>query len=444
MFSFPLRDLKTRITEPGVLMYNAFSNSLAAIEQSKFDAYMDFCEHGTPITDETLVEQLKLGGFLVEDDFNEMNALKLRMLSSRFQNSHFGLTIAPTSDCNFRCVYCYEKDRLRPSYMSKQVMDGVVKLLESQVDSIRSFSVTWYGGEPLLAFDVIEKLSKKFMRICKKNKIQYSAGIITNGSLLTREKVEKLNQYNVNFYQITLDGTRENHNRSRPTKEGGETYDVILNNLEQCIDILPTVSLRVNVDKNSIHAAGEIRDTLKQRGLDHKVHPYLGKITNDNNDPEMALSCFTTREFALSELNYFMQYEDENTSWADRYPMIKGNFCGADSACGFVVDSDGCLYKCWNDIGDKKKAVGNILEEKMYGFSIYNDYLLHDPTTDPICSKCRILPVCMGGCPYHRLAGRQDERCSQYKFALENYLRFAASRIIKNREDEAKPADEAC
>lgn len=433
MFSFPLRDLKVNLDEPGVLIYNSFSNSLAAIEQSKFDMFNEFCKFGTPINDQMLVDQLTMGGFLVDDDYNEINALRLRMLRTRFQSSHFGLTIAPTSDCNFRCVYCYEKDRLRPSYMSSDVMDGVVKLLEDRVNHIRSFSVTWYGGEPLLAIDVIEKLSKRFLRICKKNRIHYSAGIITNGSLLTPEIVEKLNKYQVRFYQITIDGARENHNRTRPTKDGSGTYDLILSNIENSIELLPTVSLRVNVDKVSIQAAGEILKTLKQRGLDQKVHPYLGKITNDNNDPEIDSVCFSTRDFATSELKYFMESTPDSAIWIERYPTLKGNFCGADCASGYVVDSDGFLYMCWNDIGNKNKAIGNILDGKMQGFSVYDSYLLHDPTSDPICSKCKTLPICMGGCPYYRMAGRKDEQCSQYKYALDEYLYCAAERILRER-----------
>lgn len=435
-FTFPLGDLKTGLTQPGVLLYNAFTSSLAAIEEDKYQTYIDFCKDGTPIKDNTLVEQLKLGGFLVEDGYDEKQELKLRILRSRFQTSSFGLTIAPTSDCNFRCVYCYEKDQLRPSYMSDEVMEKVVDLLRARAGAIKTFSVTWYGGEPLLALNVIEKLSEQFINICDENDVQYSAGIVTNGSLLKRATVEKLNALKVNFYQITVDGTRENHNRTRPFKGGGATYDIILDNIEECYDLLPTVSLRVNVDKSSISAAEDIRSTLRARGIDGKVKPYLGKITNDNNDPALSSVCFTGQEFTSSLLDFWEADENKDELWLGKYPTVKGNYCGADSQSSFVVDSDGLLYKCWSDIGKTGCAVGCILTGGQLNHEVTYRYMAFDPTEDPDCSECKYLPLCAGGCPYQRNAGHREECCTTYKYALEHFLRNAASAAVSLKSEQ--------
>lgn len=426
-FSFPLEGLKTGLSGTGVLLYNAFTSSLAAMGQDEYRAYMDFCSEGVPIEDNKLIEQLRLGGFLIDDGYDEKQELRLRLLGGRFQSSSLGLTIAPTSDCNFRCVYCYEKDRLRPSYMSEEVMAGVVDLLRKRAGDIKELSVAWYGGEPLLAFGVIEKLSAQFLAICEENHIRYNAGIITNGSLLTRERVEKLNALKVGFYQITVDGTRENHNRTRPFKGGGATYDLILDNIGKCYDLLPAVSLRVNVDKSSISAAEEIRSTLKARGLDGKVRPYLGKITNDGNDPALSSVCFTGQEFARSLLSFLESGENGDDVWLSKFPAAKGNFCGADSLSSWVIDSDGMLYKCWNDIGKKNMAVGSLLTGEYMNPGAAYSYMTFDPTEDPVCSKCRFLPLCMGGCPNFRLKGNSGECCTTYKYELERFLCNAAS-----------------
>ena len=433
-FSFPMGNLQTNIKEPGVLIYNAFTNALAAIETSKYQAYSDFCAKGTEIADQQLIADLKKGGFLIDDDFDEIAKLRHRLLSRRYQSSHFALTIAPTSDCNFRCIYCYEKDRLRPSYMNQEVVDHVISWLKTRVQEIKTFSVTWYGGEPLLAVDTIDKLSTEFQSICKENHIQYFAGIITNGSLLTREIVKRLNELDVNFYQITVDGSKATHNQRRPLKGGGETYDLILKKIEECYDLLPTVSLRINVDKDNVSAADDIRKILHERNLHEKVVPYLGKITNDNNDPELSRVCLSTKEFTEHALLFAESVETKNGATTSTYPVLKGSFCGADSINSYVVDSDGLVYKCWNDIGNPDKAIWNILTDEEINYCMQNAYLSHDPTSDPDCSKCKLLPICMGGCPHQRLDGVKEERCSQYKYALNKFIMKAAEQIVANRE----------
>ena len=71
------------------------------------------------------MEDLYKGGFIVDNDFDELKELELRLLHGRFSSNSLGLTLAPTSDCNFRCIYCYEKDVIKPTYMTEEVQDGV-------------------------------------------------------------------------------------------------------------------------------------------------------------------------------------------------------------------------------------------------------------------------------------------------------------------------------
>ena len=70
----------------------------------------------------------------------------------------------------------------------------------------KSWLLHWYGGEPLLAISPIERLTKKFKKICKRFNIEYSASIITNGYLLTEDVCNKLLDLDITDAQITLDG----------------------------------------------------------------------------------------------------------------------------------------------------------------------------------------------------------------------------------------------
>ena len=103
-----------------------------------------------------------------------------------------GLTICPTMNCNFDCPYCFEQHR--PGRMSPEVQDDVVALARRMMKSsgAKHLSVNWFGGEPLLAPDVIEALSERLMALAEEMGAGYSAGIITNGFLLSQKNIDLL------------------------------------------------------------------------------------------------------------------------------------------------------------------------------------------------------------------------------------------------------------
>lgn len=427
---FPLESDKLKIDD-SVLIFNAMTTALAVIETENFKKFNNFKKYGTPIDDYDLEHQLREGGFLLADNYDELAELRIRNSKGRYRNNALNITIAPTSDCNFRCTYCYEKNVIRSSYITNEVMEGLKRMVDDWIPHIKNFSVTWYGGEPLLCVNEIHSLSQYFIQECDSHNVEYSAGIVTNGYLLSRKTVEILNQAKVTFYQVTLDGSKENHNKRRPLANGDETYDVILNNLLELADILPNISIRVNVDKDNYQAADDIYDLIVKNGLQDKYETYLGRILNDTNDPHLELVCFNSAEFALSDLKYTKNHNDEK--YMSKYPHLIGNYCGADSICSFVIDSDGMLYKCWNEVGQPKFAIGSILNNKFEGnLELQNNYLQFDPTNDVKCSNCNILPICMGGCPYQRI--NRSTSCSVYKTNLDNYITYIANNKLRDRE----------
>ena len=202
------------------MFYNSRTNALAIIEKDKYAEYKAFCSDGKEITDEKLMQDLTFGGFLIDSETEELDLLRYALHQSRFGASHLGLTIAPTSDCNFRCIYCYEKDSLRLSTMSEEVQQGVIDYVKRVAPTIADLYISWYGGEPLLALDIIERLTHDICEICEEHKISYNAGIVTNGYLLTPKTAKKLGELHVSHIQVTLDGSREQHDKRRPLKGG--------------------------------------------------------------------------------------------------------------------------------------------------------------------------------------------------------------------------------
>lgn len=418
--------------EQQMIAYNARTNALALIDNDNYKKYINFIKYNTKINDENLLQELKRGQFIIDDEICELDLVRYSILNSRYSESYLGMTIAPTLNCNFKCVYCYEKDSLKNTPMCSEVQEKIIELIHSYVGEINSLHITWYGGEPLLELDTILRLSKIVMKICEQNQIVYTSNIITNGYNLDKNTALILKECNINKLQITIDGPQEIHDVRRPLISGQGTFNRILKNLTEITEIIKEITIRINIDNENILRINETFQSFDEYGLRNKIGLYLGQVVSMNN-------CYrnsTCTENALfSKLNYMFEKSLIENGYKknliSKYPNRKSNFCGADYKNNLVIDPEGYIYKCWADIGIVKYAVGNILDKNFKGnYARYLSYMIYDPTLDETCKDCSYLPICMGGCPKKRL--ENNMRCTEYKYALEPYLREIATTLDIN------------
>lgn len=369
-------------------------------------------------------ETLVGGGFLIDDDRDELAELEHRNRSARFGNrDHLGLTIAPTLTCNFRCVYCYEthpRQRMSPSKM-----DELLRWVEGETAPGKDLSVTWFGGEPLLALKEIRYLSRGFLANAERLGRSYSASIVTNGYLLSRDVAQELRDLRVSEAQVTLDGPRQCHDLRRPLANRSGTFDIILENLRSCHDLLH-VSLRINVDKQNADSVGVLLDELEQAGLKGRVYPYFGHVfpyTDVCADIEG--NCLRREEFSLLEARLRLELLRRGFAGV-AYPRLKGGFCAADTVHCQVIGPNGDLGKCWNDICDAGACIGRIGSDERTPRMEANlqRWMLWDPFTKAECRECNILPICMGGCPYlaFRKGLTRSGECVDWKYNLKEMI----------------------
>ncbi len=223
-FIFPGEDGKS-------ILYNSRTGAMAELDKEHTEQLEKMSETELEEKNPDFANALLENGFVVEDGVSELDMIRYDMLRTRFGNRSLVLTITPTLNCNFGCQYCYEKDVVQNQYMSEETQNAIIQYIETNAFAEGDLHINWYGGEPLLALDIIDKLSKRILQICNKKKIKYDAEIITNGYLLTENVVEKLLESEVWKIQITLDGNKETHNQRRPLLNGKGTYDVIWENI---------------------------------------------------------------------------------------------------------------------------------------------------------------------------------------------------------------------
>lgn len=425
-------------TADGFLAFNARTDALACLSEYEVNKLRKII-HKEEQEDIKLIDELKLGGFLVEDHVNELDIIRHDMYTARFASNQLTLTIAPTMDCNFRCPYCYEKDVLQLKSMSDEVADKIVDYVRNRSKGLTHFHASWYGGEPLLEYNRILELSKKFIKICEENDVEYSSSMVTNGYLLTKERLIQLIESKVYMIQITLDGIKSSHDSRRYLKNHGATFDKIISNLYSYENIFKEykefqpIAVRMNVDRSNKKEAFELLEILSKKPLGSYVVPYIaGVYISSDVNYEKTL---TNSEYSVmrSEFNDKCKTLGFDVNYLADYPQRINSSCCCDRLDTAVIDAEGNLYKCWEEIGDSNACVGQIGMEETYNLpNSYYNYLLFDPTISAKCKNCRILPVCMGGgCPIRR---DRDKRVDCRYFIDEFQKRIRRSALAFGKE----------
>ncbi len=424
-------NLEIPISDDQVLIYNSMNNGLNVMSKEEYEVFNNLNLYIKEIENYSFLKELKHDGFIVPADTDENMILRYKLFANRYGNSKLALTIAPTLNCNFDCVYCYEQNERVKSTMDSDTIDSIIKLVESKSKNIDTLLVCWYGGEPLLEVDVIKELSNAFIDICKNNNIEYIAHMVTNGYLLKKETAYLLNDLKVSSYQVTIDGEKNSHDSRRMLHNGRGTYDVILRNLKDISTIVPRVSIRVNIDKQNEDDLMLVKNQISEIDTMNVFNVYPGKVENTNNAYNDN-ACFSDNEFAnMRQSNIKI---DSKEMAMKEYPEIRSTYCGADNTSSFVINYNGDLYKCWVDIGDKEKSIGNIqqIEQNTHN-SIFFDYLMFDSTSDNKCKDCEILPICMGGCPNERVS-KKEPQCITEKYYLTDKLKAIGEFLLSEIE----------
>ncbi len=406
--------------EDGVLIYNTNSGGILKLN-SEYKKKYDLFSKKQVIEDTELKHALIHGKMIIsQTNGNETEQLFLENKIARFSGNMIGLTIAPTTACNFKCPYCYEKGKEYVT-MDEEIIKKVKKYIQNLKDQYKYIHITWYGGEPLLAFDIIKELMEEVYKNFDREFV--SASAVSNGYLLSETIAFEMKTLNINRIQITIDGPPDIHNARRQLPSGKDTFFVILNNLKKALDIYPDlhISVRINVDKTNISRIDEIEQYLKEFNLFDKLSTYIAPVTNINGTCSDG-NCFTVKEFAFEEINFMRKNYGSDLALIS-VPQKSIGMCGAVSLNSWLIDARGDFYKCWDDIGNQSEKVGNIFQEDFKINEKLLKWLSYSIEDDEECVQCPYLPICMGGCPNYRIKNK-GKNCHPIKENANQIVRL--------------------
>lgn len=402
------------VNDDGILIYNTLSSGVLSLNKEYYSEYEKLKKYGE--CREDLFNELCKGGILVNEDLNESSMLNILSKEERFSRKNLSLTIAPTLACNFKCPYCYEKGVDMKS-MDEETVNATVDFIKQNIDENSVLGIVWYGGEPLLAVNQIEDITRRLFKKIEGLEENFEANIVTNGYLLSKEVALKLKKCKVSHAQITLDGPPEIHNKRRILMDDRPTFDDIMSNIKDCCEIIK-ITIRVNVDKTNIDYINDIVLILKKNKIFDKVNLYIAPV-DDINSEEKNMDCLNGTEFSEKEA-MFLESNSKDGNPAINIPECNLGICGAVNLNSYVIDPEGKLYKCWDEIGRIESCVGNVFEGIRYNETF--DFYMNYDILNGECEKCAFLPVCMGGCPYKRkILG--VSQCFSLKYNVNDMLK---------------------
>ncbi|MEO5569195.1 MAG: radical SAM protein, partial [Gemmatimonadaceae bacterium] len=227
-----------------VFLMNTFTDAQLIVSRDVVDL-LDRVEGHEPATDieRETIEQLAANGFVVTNRAKEREDLKTFFREVREGTETLKITVLTTLQCNFACDYCIQGDHgdynKNAAKMSMEMAARLEQWVESRLDTLapERLVLTFFGGEPLLNMPVLYFLAEELHKACAARGVTLVISLITNGLLLTREMVERLNPLGLTGIKITLDGDREAHNIARPLRGGQGTFDKIIANVRAVADL---------------------------------------------------------------------------------------------------------------------------------------------------------------------------------------------------------------
>ena len=419
----------------GYLLFNTMSLAFIRINEQDIDMWKKLRETPDSYTNFQNYDFLIKARILVDNQEDDLNVYLADVLKNRYNSSDMALTILPTRGCNFGCIYCYEQDR--PNVlMNEQTEKAIVKFVCSN-SNLKRLSVVWYGGEPLLNFDSMVRLTKMFKQL----NIEYSAKIVSNGYLLTKENADLMKDLAIRNIQITFDGSEEIHNQRRFLLGGQPTYRKIMDNLKYLLSINKgiTIDIRTNIDRRNKDDYNKFYQDFKSEINDKRVTMYPGFVS------DLLSSECVSPEFNISEggykaqfiLDIFDKYGIEIKSFLPKY---RRHSCVASKYFAFVIGPEGELYKCWRMVGNQKEAIGNV-NDGSFDMVKFSKYLIGaDYTLDSKCLQCEFITLCGGGCPLVRMRNKYEKislnHCCPEKTHMEQLMELRYEMFVKSHQKQ--------
>lgn len=450
------------------IVLDIFSGSVHAVDDVAFDAISMYETHTPEEIKKALAEKYKNEG-VTSEDLDEVlsDILELKEGGKLFTEDQYAdkafdfknrhteikaLCLHVAHTCNLNCTYCFAaqgKYHGERALMSFETGKRALDFLVENSGKRRNLEVDFFGGEPLMNFEVVKQLVAYARSIEDKCGKHFRFTLTTNGVLLDDEVTEFANRECHNVV-LSLDGRKEVHDRLRKTINGKGSYDTIVPKFQKFV--------KARGDKGYY-----VRGTFTHNNTDFTNDIFhmadLG-FTELSMEPVV---CAPGEEYALTEEDLpvlFEQYEILAKEMLRREregrpftfyhymldltggPCIYKRISGCGSGTEYLaVTPWGELYPCHQFVGDPKYSMGNIWDG-VTNKALQDEFKLCNAYARPDCKGCWAKLYCSGGCAanaYHAtgsITGTYHYGCELFKKRIECAIMLKVAEALGDAEPE--------
>lgn len=386
------------------------------------------------------IEALKQNGKLFSKDIYENKAFDLKNRHTEIK----ALCLHVAHTCNLTCDYCFASQGNfcgERGLMSFDVGKRAIDFLIEHSGNRKNLEVDFFGGEPLMNFEVVKQIVAYARSIEGKHGKNFRFTLTTNGVLIDDDVIDFANRECHNVV-LSLDGRRQVHDRLRKTANGKGSYDLIVPKFQKMVEKRGGKGyyIRGTFTHNNPDFTNDIFHMLDLGFTELSMEPVVC-APNDPyalTDEDIEIVCRQYEILAEEMIKRekqgrgftFYHYMIDLTGGPCIYKRISG--CGSGTEY-FAVTPWGELFPCHQFVGDETYSMGDIWkgitnQEKQQQFKLCNAYAREE------CRDCWAKLYCSGGCAanaYHAagsISGVYEQGCRLFKKRMECAIMVQAAK----------------
>ena len=311
-------------------------------------------------------------------------------------------------DCNLKCQYCFADEGTyhtrNRAHMSFEVGKNAIDFLVQHSGKRHNLEVDFFGGEPLMNFDVVKQIVEYARSIEDKVGKKFSFTMTTNCILLSDDKIEWLNK-EMNNIVLSIDGRQEIHDEVRRTVNGKSAFDAIIKNALKLRKVRgdKTYYVRGTYTAKNLDFAKDV-EYLNDIGFDQiSMEPVVTNIEGLKITEEMLPTILKEYE-KLAEIYIDRRKTDK---WFNFFhfmidiesgPCVVKRLTGCGAGCEYLaVTPTGDIFPCHQFAENKDYYMGNVFDKEI-NMDISKEFAKNIVTQKPACDKCPAKYYCSGGC----------------------------------------------
>lgn len=391
-----------------------------------------------------VAELKEMGKIFTEDTFEP----KAGVLKAKTSGVVKALCLHIAHTCNLNCSYCfasqgkYSGDR---ALMSFEVGKRALDFLVENSGTRRNLEVDFFGGEPLMNFDVVKQLVEYARSIEKEKNKNFRFTLTTNGMLIDDDVIEFSNREMSNVV-LSLDGRKEVHDRYRVDYNGNGSWEKIVPKFQKFVNARggKDYYMRGTFTHANPDFLEDIKTMLDLGFTELSMEPVVTSPDDPSALTEEDMPIVFEQYEKLAEL--MLERDSEGKPFTFYHYMIdlKGGPCiyKRISGCGsgteyMAVTPWGDLYPCHQFVGDEKFKLGDIWNG-VDNTEIQNEFASCNVYARSDCRDCWAKLYCSGGCAanaYHStgsVRGVYKYGCELFKKRMECAIAVAAAREMRS------------